>query len=73
MTISETKISRMPTTKLEGERDRAEAEGNWELYEACEAELERREADASDPAYQAERQDAEDASAGLEDLGGYSA
>ena len=70
MTISATKVHTLSTTKLEALRDQAEDAGNWPLFEACEEELERREDADSDPAYQAELQEAQDADAGLE-LGSY--
>jgi hypothetical protein len=49
-------IELLPTGQLETKRDRAEAAGDWPLFERCEAELERRDYDASDPACVAERE-----------------
>jgi hypothetical protein len=43
-------LERQPTPYLEAERDKAEAAGDWPRFERIEAELERREYDASDPA-----------------------
>jgi hypothetical protein len=43
-------LERLSTDQLTAKRDRAETAGNWEVFERCEAELERRDYDASDPA-----------------------
>jgi hypothetical protein len=43
-------IEKLATDKLTAKRDAAEAAGDWPLTERCEAELGRRDYDASDPA-----------------------
>ena len=43
-------IETMPTARLEALRADCEAAGDWPRMERCEAELERRDYDASDPA-----------------------
>ena len=54
------RIDHLPTPDLETRRAAAEAAGNWDLAERCDAELERRDYDASDPAATADREDRED-------------
>lgn len=56
-------VERFPTHKLIDYRDSAERLGNWDLFERCEAELERREYDNSDPAVIAEREEREESAA----------
>lgn len=58
-------VERFPTHKLISYRDAAERLGNWDLFERCEAELERREYDNSDPAVIAEREEREDRAPGV--------
>jgi hypothetical protein len=43
-------IERLSTAELERMRAKAERDGDWPKMERCEAELERRDYDASDPA-----------------------
>lgn len=43
-------LEKLSTPALETKRDKAEETGDWPTFERCEAELERREYDASDPA-----------------------
>lgn len=43
-------IERLSDSDLEARRDKAEDAGDWPTMERCEAEMERRDRDAEDPA-----------------------
>ncbi len=44
------RIEKLPTAQLRAVADNAEAEGDWDTFEAAGAELGRRDYDAADPA-----------------------
>lgn len=59
-------ITKLPTDQLEELLAQAQDEGDSDLAEEIEEELDRRDYDASDPAVTGARQDAQDACAGIE-------